>query len=127
MVHHQIAHHTALDLQFLDVGLPFDLTTAMELCLIEHAGLLEHTDALRRQVTVNNHRHTRLAVQTAFGCFTLPLLTIAVTVKTDRLAGNDIFLDNIKQDTLFRFAFLDALIDLVLEEHQLLRYGGIEG
>jgi len=127
VVHHQVAQHARLDLYLLRVGLPLHLVACLQLLPCHHTHRLEHADAAFVEVTVEDERTARLAVQSAACRFRFPFLAVAVAVEADGLALPDVFADDLYEGGHLLFTACHQRVDLLLEELQLLGDGGVEG
>ena len=94
MVHRQVAQHAGFDLYLLGVGFPLHLVAGFQLLAGHHAGRLKHRHAALRQVSVEDDRHARLAIQPAAGGFVFPLVAVAVAVEVYGFTVLDVFAEH---------------------------------
>ena len=126
VVHGQISEHTGFDLDFLGICFPFHFVAGLEFLLRHDADGLEHPDAFRFQVVVEDDGDTCLAVQTAAGSFGFPLVAVTVAVKVDGFADFDVPADDFKNSGDFRLALFNQFVHIFLEFRQLLGKGGVQ-
>ena len=126
VVHGQISEHAGFNLYFLGVHFPFHLVTGFQFLLRHDTDGLEHPDALRFQVVVENDGNTCLAVQTAAGCFGFPFIAVTVAVKVDGFADFDVPADDFEDGGDFRLPLFNQFVHIFLEFHQLLGKGGVQ-
>ncbi len=126
VVEREVAQHARLDLQLLGEGLPFHLVAGLELVLLHHTHRLEHLDALRVEVAVEDDRCRLLGVEAALGGFLNPLVAVAVAVEMDWGAGLDVVLHHREDGCELVLALCDECVDALLEACQGLGHGSVE-
>ena len=86
VVHRQLAQYSSLDLYLLDVLLPLNLGTGLQLFGGIDIHLAEEVDACLVEVAIEHQWCRSLAVQASLLCLLAPLVGVTVTIKADSLA-----------------------------------------
>lgn len=127
MVDGEVAEHSALNLDFLGIHLPFYLVARLKLFVGEDACALEHLDALGAFVGVIHAGCGGLYVEPAACCLLFPFVAISVAVEVDGSGVLDEFAHFCKYGVLHLLTFRHACGHFVGEDVELVCYGGVEG
>ena len=127
MVHRQVAHHAGLYLDSLHIGLPFHLVAGFQFLAVHHLGALEHLDALRVEVVLEDDGAGLLDIESASGCLDDPFVAIAIAIETHGLAGLDVIAEHIEDGGDLVLAFGNLGIDALLEFLQGFGHCRVEG
>ena len=104
VVHYQVAEHAGFNLYFLCVGFVFNLVACFEFLFGHYIHAFEHSHAFGSEVTVEDERAARLAVEPAARRFGFPFLAVSVAVKAYGFAFLDVFAQYLDYGLHFRFA-----------------------
>ena len=115
MVHGQISEHTGFDLDFLGIGFPFHLVASFQFLLRHDSDCLEHLDAFRLQVVVEDNGNAGFAIQTTTGSFSFPFVTVTVSIEVDGFTNLDVLADNVEDGGDFRLPLFNQFVHIFLE------------